>query len=41
VAMQRARIDQAELAKADKQAILYKNAQRVLDLTPLETGALP
>ena len=36
VAMQRARIDQAEISELDKHAILYKNARRVLDLSPLE-----
>ena len=39
VSMQRARIDHAEISETDKQAILYKNARRVLHLPGLDTGA--
>ena len=38
VAMQRARIDRAEISDTDKSDILYRNAQRVLDLPPLNSG---
>jgi predicted TIM-barrel fold metal-dependent hydrolase len=41
VAMQRARIDQAQISESEKRAILYINAQRVLDLPTLKTGEKP
>ena len=41
VSMQRARIDHAEITDREKHAILYKNAQRVLDLPMLDTGDTP
>jgi predicted TIM-barrel fold metal-dependent hydrolase len=41
VAMQRARIDQAQISESDKRAILYSNAQRVLDLPALKMGEKP
>jgi len=41
VAMQRARIDQAQISESEKRAILYSNAQRVLDLPALKMGEKP
>ena len=41
VAMQRARIDHAEISDTEKGAILYSNARRVLDLPEVNPGTTP